>query len=84
MKKLKLQLEDLRVDGFSTTPPEQGKGTVAAHSHWTCIDTCGTMPTCAETCPNTCPFTCDDYSCAYESCGGTCFQSRCVDSCLCN
>ena len=91
MKKLKLQLEDLEVDGFSTTPAEPERGTVNGHSHFTwctcpggftCDATCPN--TCAATCPNTCPQTCDDFTCAYESCGGTCFQSRCVDTCLCN
>lgn len=78
MKKLKLQLDDLRVDGFSTTPAGEDRGTVVGHSHYTW---------CWQTCPNTCAQTCDDPSCVLscaESCGGTCFQSRCVDSCLCN
>lgn len=80
MKKLKLQLDDLVVDGFATTGEEEEKGTVVGHSHYTW---------CWLTCPATCPETCDDatcggFTCEYESCGGTCFQSRCVDTCLCN
>jgi hypothetical protein len=80
MKKLKLKLEDLAVDAFSTTAAAGDRGTVVGHSHYTW---------CWQTCPDTCAQTCDDatcagFTCGYESCGGTCFQSRCVDTCLCN
>ena len=92
MNKLKLALEDLSVESFDTSGAEKEKGTVIGEQ-------CSCLGTCPQTACATCPQTCDDYSCAescygtcagggltcgYESCGGTCFQSRCVDSCLCN
>jgi hypothetical protein len=82
MNKLKVQLEDLVVDGFSTTPTEKEKGTIVGYSHWTCYNTCAGLPTCAQTCPETCVETCDDFSCV-ESCGGTCWNPRCQDSNIC-
>ena len=99
MKKLRLHIEDLRVDGFATTPAAASKGTVVGeqgtyYTLCTCAGpTCGATcaytcddPTCpaCPTCPDTCAQTCDGYSCGFESCGGSCFQSRCVDTCLCN
>jgi hypothetical protein len=77
MKKLKLQLDDLVVDGFPTTPAEKDRGTVMGHSHYTWC-----WLTCPATCGDTCANTCDDYSCA-ESCGGTCWNPRCNDSNIC-
>ena len=82
MKKLRLRLDDLTVEGFQTTAVQHDRGSVqGAQGTFPFLQTCGA--TCYGTCPNTCPETCDGFSCA-ESCGGTCFQSRCVDSCLCN
>jgi hypothetical protein len=82
MKKLRLRLDDLAVEGFETTKVHRDRGTVqGAQGTFPFLQTCGA--TCYGTCPNTCAQTCDDFSCA-ESCGGTCFQSRCVDSCICN
>jgi hypothetical protein len=86
MKKLRLRLDDLAVEGFETTRVQVDRGTVqGAQGTFPFLQTCGATcyGTCPNTCPNTCAQTCDDFSCA-ESCGGTCFQSRCVDSCLCN
>jgi hypothetical protein len=40
MKKLKLNLDDVAVDSFETTSTDSpGRGTVRAHSHWTCQET---------------------------------------------
>jgi hypothetical protein len=82
VKKLRLDLDDLAVDGFQTAAPERGGGTVRGEqgTHYTYC-TCA-FPTCMATCPNTCAQTCDDYSCA-ESCGGTCWNPRCHDSNIC-
>ncbi|HEX6371936.1 MAG TPA: hypothetical protein VF006_23635 [Longimicrobium sp.] len=82
MKKLRLNPDDLAVDGFHTTKPERGGGTVQGEqgTYYT-LCTCA-APTCAFTCPQTCAQTCDDYSCA-ESCGGTCWNPRCQDSNIC-
>jgi hypothetical protein len=71
MKKLKLQMEDLRVDSFDTTSAEKGKGTVFGEQ-CTCYTQC-TCPGCPS-CGATCPYTCDDDTCA-GSCpapGNTC------------
>ncbi|HEX8318933.1 hypothetical protein [Longimicrobium sp.] len=78
MKKLRLQLEDLRIDSFSTTPVEKEKGTVFGEQ-CTCNTACSCpgCPTCDASCNGTCAATCDascngtcDYSC--NTCGGSC------------
>ena len=67
MKKFKLQLEDLMIDSFSTTPVRKGKGTVYGEQ-CTCPTacTCPGCPTCDASCGGTCGATCD------ASCNGTC------------
>jgi hypothetical protein len=67
MKKLRLHLEELRIDSFSTTPVEREKGTVFGEQ-CTCPTacTCPGCPTCDASCGGTCGGTCD------ASCGGTC------------
>jgi len=74
MHKLRLQLEELRIDSFSTTPVKREKGTVFGEQ-CTCPTacTCPGCPTCDASCNGTCGATCDA-SC-YGSCGG--------DSCDC-
>lgn len=82
--KIKLQLEDLAVDSFDTTPVERGKGTVfGAQDPCTCYTcTCPGCPTCAGTCPadpscaDTCWNTCDDWTCV-ATCGFTNCDTRC-------
>ena len=62
MRKLRLQLEELEVDSFETSPLRHRRGTVAAHA--THFGTCGT--------------TCDDYTCVEQTCMGgqhTCWDS---------
>ncbi|MFL5537762.1 MAG: hypothetical protein ACJ8J0_02160 [Longimicrobiaceae bacterium] len=63
MKKFKLQLEDLLIDSFSTTPVRRSKGTVYGEQ-CTCPTAC-TCPGC-PTCDASCNGTCD------ASCNGTC------------
>jgi hypothetical protein len=72
MHKLKLHLDDLRVESFDTTTVRKEKGTVFGEQ-CTCPSacTCPGCPSCDATCPATCPYTCDDASCG-ASCGGTC------------
>jgi hypothetical protein len=92
MKKLRLQLDDLRIDSFETTAAEKPRGTVFGEQ-CTCWTQCGqnTCPgcptcdascngTCAASCANTCAYTCDDASCA-GTCGETCDYS-CGDTCF--
>ena len=78
MNKLKLQLEDLRVDSFDTTTAEKAKGTVFGEQ-CTCYTqcTCPGCPTCDATC-NTCDQSCNG-TCA-ASCNGTC-EWTCDYSC---
>ena len=79
MKKLRLQLEDLRIDSFQTTPVQRVKGTVRGEEDpCTCPTRCATC-----TCPdcNTCWESCNG-SC-YESCNGTCGGGEtCDESCI--
>jgi hypothetical protein len=84
MNKLRLDLEDLSVESFSTTP-EAGKeeGTVFGQQ-CTCYTncTCPGCPTCDASCNGTCGGTCGGTCDA--SCNGTCDAScngTCVDSC---
>jgi len=74
-KKLKLQLEDLRIDSFQTTSAEKPKGTVFGEQ-CTCYTncTCPGCPTCYASCNGTCDASCNG-SCGAScdaSCGGTC------------
>ena len=84
MNKLKLHLEDLRIDSFTTTPAEKPKGTVFGEQ-CTCYTqcTCPGCPTCDASCNGTCDAACNpsggtcmgDYqTCAY-SCAPTCYGS---------
>jgi hypothetical protein len=91
MNKLRLTLEDLRIDSFSTTPVKKEKGTVYGEQ-CTCPTacTCPGCPTCDASCNGTCAASCNgtcdascnggcgtaEYSCDY-SCAGTC-----VDTCM--
>ena len=92
MNKLKLRLDDLLVDTFTTTPVQKEKGTVFGEQ-CTCYTQC-TCPgcptcdascngTCNASCNGTCAATCDascngtcDYTCDY-SCGYTCDGQTC-------
>ena len=78
MKKLKLHLEDLRIDSFHTTPSEKPRGTVFGEqcTCWTACgqNTCPGCPTCDASCNGTCYASCNG-SCAATcdaSCNGTC------------
>ena len=67
MHKLRLTLEDLQIDSFSTTLVKKEKGTVYGEQ-CTCPTacTCPGCPTCDASCNGTCGGTCD------ASCNGTC------------
>lgn len=89
MNKLKLHLDDLKVDGFSTTPAPDGGGTVHGEqgtfpTYCTCVHaTCDAQyATCVATCLNTCPETCDDWTCA-ETCGFSNCETRCGAAATC-
>ncbi len=91
MKKLKLQLEDLRIDSFQTTPAEKPKGTVFGEQ-CTCYTqcTCPGCPTCDASCNGTCDASCNGTcgaSCngtcgeTYDTCGQSCYYGSCEPTC---
>ena len=77
-RKLKLQLDDLRIDSFVTNPGEKQKGTVFGEQ-CTCYTncTCPGCPTCYATCQH-CGGT-HDVSCN-GTCAGTC-EASCNGTC---
>jgi hypothetical protein len=83
MNKLKLRLDDLRVDTFQTTPVQKEKGTVFGEQ-CTCYTncTCPGCPTCYASCNGTCDASCNG-TCGVScdaSCGGTCdYSCGCSD-----
>jgi len=77
MKKFRLELDDLRIDSFSTTPAQAPKGTVFGEQ-CTCYTncTCPGCPTCDRSCNGTCYASCN--ATCDASCNGTC-DATCVD-----
>ena len=81
MIRLKLDLNDLLVESFDTSPKAKQRGTVFGQNHCTCISDCSCpgCPTCdpsfcdtgCATCPGTCEETCDGRSC-WDTCGPGC------------
>ncbi|HEV2736457.1 MAG TPA: hypothetical protein VGV85_16545, partial [Longimicrobiaceae bacterium] len=76
-EELRLDLDDLSVESFASTPeawPEGG--TVFGQNHWTCYTqcTCPGCPTCDASCNGSCVNTCA------ASCNGTCVNT-CGDTC---
>jgi hypothetical protein len=82
MKKLTLELDDLRVDSFATTPVERDGGTVFGEqcTCWTNC-TCPGCPSCDATCGGaSCEVTACDLSCGVE-CATWIEQNTCANSC---
>jgi hypothetical protein len=86
--KLTLNLEDLSVDTFDTTPTENPKGTVFGEQ-CTCYTqcTCPGCPTCDATCEmelTDCGNTCGGATCGQTchtcgaTCGGSCDDYTCI------
>ena len=80
MKKLKLRLEELRIDSFTTTAVEKAKGTVfgeqcTCQSDHECI-----LATVDVSCDGTCEPTAYD-TCGELTCEDSCYQCTCVASC---
>jgi hypothetical protein len=74
MRKLRLDLDDLSVESFETTPlPRTENGTVFGQEQCTCYTqcTCPGCPTCDASCNGTCAYTCEG-TCAYTCAGDTC------------
>jgi hypothetical protein len=83
MQKLKLRLDDLKVDTFQTTAAQREKGTVFGEQ-CTCPTacTCPGCPTCDASCNGSCNASCNgtcDYTCE-ASCNDTCYDT-CAASC---
>ena len=86
MNKLRLRLDDLTVEGFSTTPAANARGTVhGEQGTWYTYCTCN-MPSCDPTCA----YTCDDATCPVcptcehtceQTCWETCDDFSCVETC---
>lgn len=90
MKKLRLNLDELKVESFETVLHQNKKGT--AFGQGVSQDTDPTTPcdcgggggtvgvscggSCIATCPNTCAYTCDDATCPGQ--GVTCY-AHCTD-----
>jgi hypothetical protein len=72
MKKLKLELDDIKVDSF-VPGKEGGRGTIRANCACCCCCPCCCTccctydPSCGGTCGNSCGGTCDA-SCFYRDC----------------
>lgn len=80
MKKMKLTLDDLLIDSFSTTPVRKQQGTVYGEQ-CTCYTAC-TCPGC-PTCDASCNGSCGGASCidtCAASCYGTC-DASCNGTC---
>jgi hypothetical protein len=80
MNKLKLNLEELAVESFATTPDSRVEGGTVFGQQCTCYTqcTCPGCPTCDASCNGTCGGTCEA-SCN-GTCGGTC-DASCIDTC---
>lgn len=85
LSKLKLDLDELTVDSFDTSPGEAENGTVfgeqcTCETVCTCpgCDTCDiSCYSCAVTCAATCPNTCDNFSCrCIQDTQDTCTTAR--------
>ncbi len=90
MRKLKLDLEELSVESFATTPEARGESGTVFGQQCTCYTqcTCPGCPTCDASCNGTCDASCNgscDASCN-GTCDGTCPASgyTCDVSCDCN
>jgi len=84
MKKLKLQLEDLRIDSFQTTPVGKRKGTIVGKEASIVVTCESNCPTCEGTCYETCPPSCGSYceTCDREACGDAVTGwFSCLDTC---
>ena len=80
MKKLRLQIDDLRIDSFQMTSPEPRKGTVLGEQLTLrdCPNSCMDYGTCCYSCAATCHGSCPPGTC-YQTCQveGTCYMAAC-------
>jgi len=70
MKKLKLELDELKVESFQTDRGASARGTVRGQGEGSYELGCPTMdPSCNGSCEGTCPGSC------VGTCGGSCYGS---------
>ena len=84
MNKLRLDLEDLSVESFDTTPAARAENGTVFGQQCTCYTqcTCPGCPTCDASCNGTCGGTCAascNGTCG-DTCAGSCYGS-CDDTC---
>lgn len=90
MKKLKLKLDDLRIDSFTTTRVGKAKGTVFGEQctcqsdHYACLQSvdpsCDGMSCDATACGTCGDFSCED-SCVDCTCAASCGGQTCGFTC---
>jgi hypothetical protein len=82
MKKFRLELDDLRIDSFSTTPSQTPTGTVFGEQ-CTCYTncTCPGCPTCDASCNGTCAASCNGTCDATCDCPGDTMDNSCAGTC---
>jgi hypothetical protein len=73
MKKLKLDLNDLKVESFETSVVNKQKGTIQGYKTWTDANhtLCGDGSTCYD---DTCVH---HATCGGATCGNTCYEYSC-------
>ena len=54
MKKIKLDLDDLKVESFDTTPEDREREQGTVFGYFTCPTICSCVDTCENTCDDTC------------------------------
>ena len=89
--KLRLRLDDLRVETFAPAAPARQRGTVRANEA-TCLETCAQSGClsgpdgCPQTWDDTCGMTCDtcQLGCTYgDTCAAPTCPLSCNPSCIC-
>jgi len=87
MKKLRLELDGVKVESFEIARPTELRGTVRGKEtgQWTCYDMgCNTGITAVGYCPTDEAQSCPGYTCnltegvEYNTCGGTCTARFCT------
>src|SRR5829696_2740516 len=72
MRKLKLSLDELKVDSFHATDAASARGTVPGHDSFTQYDDESCFQSCNGSFNDTCPLSCYGGCGSGATCGGTC------------
>ncbi len=82
MKKLKLDLDDLKVESFETTPADSRRGGGTLFGYTAAPSDCNTCELAGgltnQTCGNTCAHTCFGITCGNTCAGNTCDDNTCA------